>query len=298
MNFGSHDETTHPMSDLFDFRPKSKDYAVMGNPVSHSRSPAIHALFGAQLGIDLHYTRIQVDPGGFGQAVSHFTAHGGAGLNVTVPFKVEAWELCRRSGNRLSDRAREAESVNTLSFPGDGAVQGDNTDGIGIVRDIEENLAVPLRGRRILVVGAGGAVRGVLGPVLARDPVSVHIVNRTASRAVAMAGRYANPGESEVTGGALDSAVGPYDLVINGTAASLGEELPAIGPGCVGPGTVAYDMMYGTEPTRFMKWALDQGAARASDGLGMLVEQAAESFFVWHGARPSTAPVISHLRKN
>ena len=284
------------MSDLFDFRPRARDYAVMGNPVSHSKSPAIHALFGEQLGIDLHYARIQVDPGGFDQAVSHFSAHGGAGLNITVPFKVEAWELCRRAGNRLSDRAREAESVNTLSFPGGGAVQGDNTDGTGIVRDIEENLAVSIQDRRVLVVGAGGAVRGVLGPVLARGPASLHVVNRTASRAVAMAGRYADPGAPEVTGGALDSAAGPYDLVINGTAAGLGEDRPAIGPGCVGPGTVAYDMMYGDRPTPFMQWALEQGAARASDGLGMLVEQAAESFFVWHGARPRTAPVIDHLR--
>ncbi len=296
MIFGLQGATTHPMSDLFDFRSRARDYAVMGNPVAHSKSPTIHALFGEQLGIDLSYTRIQVDPGGFGQAVSHFSAHGGAGLNITVPFKVEAWELCRRAGNRLSDRARMAESVNTLSFPGNGAVQGDNTDGIGLVRDIEENLAVPVRSKRVLVVGAGGAVRGVLEPILGRGPASVHVVNRTASRAVALAGRFAAPGGRGVTGGALDSAAGPYDLVINGTAASLGEALPAIDPECVGAGTVAYDMMYGAGPTPFMQWALEQGAAHASDGLGMLVEQAAESFFVWHGARPRTGPVIRRLR--
>ena len=286
------------MSDLFDFRPKAKDYAVMGNPVAHSKSPVIHALFGEQLGIDLRYTRIQVDPGGFDQAVSHFGAHGGAGLNVTVPHKVAAWELCRRAGNRLSERASVAESVNTLSFAADGALHGDNTDGIGIVRDIEENLAIPMAGGRILVVGAGGAVRGVLGPILARGPASVHIVNRTASRATAMAGRFQSaPGGCGVTGGALDTASGAYDLVINGTAASLGEDLPALSPRCIGGGTLAYDLVYGTQPTRFMQWALEQGAARASDGLGMLVEQAAESFGIWHGTRPRTAPVIRHLRE-
>ncbi len=284
------------MTDLFDFRPPARDYAVMGNPVAHSKSPRIHEMFAQQCDITLTYDRIQVDIGGFDQAVSHFAAHGGAGLNITVPFKVEAWELCQRAGNSLSDRARLAEAVNTLAFSRDDGVAGDNTDGIGMVRDIEVNLDCPLAGRRVLVIGAGGAVRGVLGPLLERGPASLHVVNRTADRASTLAARFAAGSGIAVTGGALESALGAYDVVINGTAASLGGELPGVNAGCIGSGTLAYDMMYGDAPTAFLCWALDQGAARAGDGLGMLVEQAAESFNIWHGVRPDTAPVIAALR--
>ncbi len=285
------------MKDLFDFRPQVREFAVMGNPIAHSLSPTIHELFGQQLGIDLIYRRIQVDPGGFNQAVSHFQAHGGAGLNITVPFKGEAWKLCAWLGNRLSERAAVAESVNTVKFLDDASIEGDNTDGMGIVRDIETNLGFAIRHRRILMVGAGGAVRGILGPILGCLPSSVHIVNRTASSAQSLVDRFRRLGGAEVTGGALQYTRGPYDLLINGTSAGLDDDLPGIDPGCIGADTLAYDLMYGAKSTRFMQWALEHGAAQASDGLGMLVEQAAESFYIWHGTQPQTTPVIDQLRK-
>ncbi len=285
------------MTDLFDFKPRAKDYAVVGNPIAHSKSPIIHAMFGAQTGIDLNYDPVQVDPGGFQQAVSHFAAHGGAGLNITVPFKVEAWSLCNGAGNELSDRAMEAGSVNTLTFTDRGSIQGDNTDGIGIVRDIRDNQQTPITGTRILMIGAGGAVRGCLGPILGCKPASLDVVNRTASKAGAMAERFRSLGYHTINGGGMEAADERYDLVINGTAASLSASLPDLSPHSIGEQTLVYDMMYSNEPTLFMKWALDQGAARAIDGLGMLVEQAAESFHIWHGVRPDTTPVIDHLRK-
>ncbi len=306
------------MTDLFDFQAPANHFAVMGNPVAHSQSPRIHRLFARQFGIAIHYDRIQVDAGGFRQAVSHFAAHGGAGLNVTVPFKVEAWKLCGTPGNRLSARARRAEAVNTLRFAGnggDGAAFGDNTDGAGLVRDIEHNLGWEIAGRRVLVVGAGGAVRGILQPLAERKPASVTIANRTASRARALAEKFGGGGieegaDAEADGDAavtitgcgcerLAAAPNPraFDLIINGSAASLAGELPGIGAGCVGANSVAYDLMYAPTPTVFMDWALANGAAAASDGLGMLVEQAAEAFHLWHERRPDTAPVISALRR-
>jgi shikimate dehydrogenase len=285
-------------SDLFDFQAPKGQFAVMGNPVAHSKSPAIHQLFASQFQILLEYNRIQVDPGGFDQAVSHFAAHGGAGLNITVPFKVEAWQLCRRPANRLSDRARVSESVNTLKFCDDGSVLGDNTDGIGIVRDIQHNLQCNLQRKKIMLLGAGGAVRGVLGPILQCEPAEVLVVNRTVEKAVTLANRFRTPESAKISGAGIDQFGGCFDVVINGTAASLGGQLPAINAQCIGPETLAYDMMYGEEPTLFMKWALSQGARQASDGLGMLVEQAAESFFIWHDRRPQSAPVISTLRKS
>ena len=268
----------------------------MGNPVAHSRSPIIHEMFAEQCGISLVYGRIQVDVGGFEQAVSHFAAHEGAGLNITVPFKVDAWNLCRREPNRLSPRADIAEAVNTLKFDDLGKIEGDNTDGAGMVCDIEQNLGITLAQKKILIVGAGGAVRGVLGPLLESNPALLHIANRTAEKAVTLARRFLQLGFKQISGSALDRTSGPYDLIINGTAASLRGQLPDIDPRCVGDQTLAYDMMYGSEPTPFMKWARDQGARQVADGLGMLVEQAAESFRLWHQQEPDTAPVISYLR--
>ena len=285
------------MSDLFDFKPPKNQYAVMGNPVAQSRSPIIHQMFAQQCDVQLEYTRIQVDVGGFDQAVSHFIAHDGAGLNITVPFKVEAWNLCKRDPNRLSDRANVAESVNTLKFDQNGEIYGDNTDGIGIVRDIEKNLGFPLSQKKILIIGAGGAVRGVLGPLLDSAPTVVHVVNRTAEKALSLAQRYSKHSTGRITGGGLDRVESTYHLIINGTAASLAGKLPEVESSCVGDETVAYDMMYGNEPTLFMKWALNHGACQAHDGLGMLVEQAAESFRIWHGQLPDTTPVISYLRR-
>ena len=291
------------MTDLFDFKAQSNHFAVMGNPVAHSRSPQIHRLFARQFDMQLEYERIQVDAGGFGQAVSHFAAHGGAGLNVTVPFKVEAWKLCDRPGNRLSERARCAGAVNTLRFD-DGrgpdtecGVFGDNTDGAGMVRDIENNLGLGIAGKRVLVLGAGGAVRGVLGPLTERQPASLTIANRTVPKARALAEKFGGGVAVNINGCGYERITGPaFDLIINGTSASLGGELPGIPRDCLGAGSVVYDMMYARRPTVFMDWASANGAGQVSDGFGMLVEQAAESFYLWHHRRPDTAPVISALR--
>ncbi len=279
------------MADLFDFDPRPDRYAVMGHPIAHSKSPRIHALFAQQTGQNMEYTAIQVDPGGFAQAVANFEAAGGKGLNVTVPFKQEAWALV----DRRSARAERARAVNTIAFGADGRF-GDNTDGVGLMRDLAGNLGFDPAGRRVLLMGAGGAARGVLGPLLERAPAALVIANRTPDRAVALARDFADLGP--VTGGGYDGLEGQaFDLVINATAASLAGELPPLPAGLFAAGALAYDMMYGAAPTPFMQWAAAHGAARVCDGLGMLVEQAAESFFIWRGVRPETAPVIDTLRR-
>ena len=282
------------MTDLFDFTPTATTFAVMGNPVKHSKSPQIHDMFARQCGVHMDYQAIQVDSGGFEQAVSHFAAHGGGGLNITVPYKVEAWMLCQRSGNQCSERAGLAEAVNTLRFEKNGIIAGDNTDGKGMVTDIQQNIGCPLGGRSILVIGAGGAVRGILGPLLECNPSNITITNRTVSKATALAQRIGSGIESLALDRCGDRS---YDMVINGTAASLGQQLPNISPACIAAHTNVYDMMYSQQPTIFMQWALSCGAASANDGLGMLVEQAAESFYIWHGIRPDTGPVLEALRK-
>ncbi|MCY3769418.1 MAG: shikimate dehydrogenase [Gammaproteobacteria bacterium] len=282
------------MSDLFDFKTRPSGYAVMGNPVTHSKSPLIHHLFAQQTGIEIRYDRIQVDVGGFGQAVSHFSANGGAGLNITVPFKVEAWQLCQTEKSRISPRAQLAESVNTLQFNGDGTLFGDNTDGPGLVADLQNNLGFGIQDKSILLIGAGGAVRGVLGSLHECNPERIVIANRTADKAVRLSKRF----DQRVEGTGLHRVPNDeFDLVINGTAASLGGTLPGIDKKCLGADTAVYDMMYADQPTVFMKWGLSNGAAHAHDGLGMLVEQAAESFYVWHRKRPDSQPVIHAIRK-
>ncbi len=279
------------MSDLFDFDPPPPLYAVMGNPVAHSLSPQIHAMFARQFRIRLDYRRIQVDVGGFDQAVDSFRAEGGQGLNVTVPFKIEAWELA----DRRTERAQLAGAANTLWFTDD-RVHADNTDGVGMCRDIAGNVDFGLAGRRVLVVGAGGAVRGVLGPLLEASPAAVMIANRSVDKAETLAGVFA--GLSRIETGGFDALPGrSFDLVINGTSASLQGELPPLPGGLFNDGALAYDMMYARERTPFLRWAGEHGAARLADGLGMLVEQAAESFNVWHGKRPDTGPVIEALRQ-
>jgi len=279
------------MSDPFDFERPAPRYAVMGNPVAHSKSPQIHAEFARQVGIRLEYTAIQVDAGGFEQAVGNFRAAGGRGLNVTVPFKVDAW----RYADRLSERAQVAGAVNTLKFEEDGGSFGDNTDGAGLVRDLVDNLGADPAGRRVLVVGAGGAVRGILAPLIACGPVALVLANRTAERARNLAAGFS--GYGVLSAGGLEELQGRrFDLVINGTAASLEGKVPELPGALFAPGALAYDLMYADRPTAFMDWARAAGAARVADGLGMLVEQAAESFFLWHGVRPLTSPVISVLR--
>lgn len=268
-------------------------YAVIGHPVEHSRSPGIHAAFAEQTGQDLVYERLPAPADGFAETAARFFAEGGAGLNVTVPFKGEAAAFA----DRLTDRAAAAEAVNTLGRLPGGGREGDNTDGIGLVRDLTVNLGWPLRRRRILLLGAGGAAQGVLAPLLAAGPRRLVVANRTAGRAVALAGRYRDRGPIEGIGLAALADQPPFDLVINATAAGLGDDgVPELPGGLLAPGGAAYDMVYGRRPTAFERWARAHGAERTSDGLGMLVEQAAESFRVWRGVHPATGPVIRALR--
>ncbi|WP_250435197.1 MULTISPECIES: shikimate dehydrogenase [unclassified Caballeronia] len=269
-------------------------YAVIGNPIEHSKSPWIHAKFAAQTGEPIEYGRILGPLDGFTREVKAFIASGGRGMNVTVPFKLEAHALA----DSLSPRAAAAGAVNTLAFGPDG-VRGDNTDGVGLVRDIEVNLGVSLKGARILLLGAGGAARGVVLPIFDRAPAALTIVNRTAAKAHQLVDQFAqNASECGVrfSGGGADSAeAGQYDVIVNATAGSLDAALPDCDDGAFGAGTLAYDMMYGAQPTVFMQHASKLGA-RASDGLGMLVEQAAESFFIWRGVRPDGGAVLRDLR--
>lgn len=264
-------------------------YCVFGNPVAHSKSPAIHTAFAEQTGEAIEYTAIAAPLDDFSGAWRRFVAEGGRGANVTVPFKEEAFRLC----DTLSQRARRAGAVNTLILGGNGATYGDTTDGVGLVRDLKRH-GVALAGARVLVLGAGGAVRGVLEPLLAEGPVSVRVANRTAGKAEALAADFSELGQ--ITGGGFDAVVGQFEVVINGTSASLTGDLPPLPEGLFAPEATAYDMMYGAEPTVFLRWAAERGA-RPVDGLGMLVEQAAESFFQWRGKRPDTAPVGESLRK-
>ncbi len=267
-------------------------YAVMGNPVSHSKSPLIHSLFAEQCGIELEYRAIHVNEGSFEAAVRQFRVIGGKGLNITVPFKLEAWQLA----DRRSKRAELAGAVNTLKFLDSGKIYGENTDGQGMLQDIVVNLGKAVKQAKVLVVGAGGAVRGVLGPLLEAEPAIVHIANRTAAKAHELAAVFSGFGPCTASGlGDIRSAA--YDIVINGTAASLQGNVPDLPGSIFADGALAYDMMYGSEPTTFLVWADNAGAAHCSDGLGMLVEQAAESFVVWHGVRPQTEAVIQQLRQ-
>ena len=270
-------------------------YAVIGNPVGHSKSPFIHARFAEQTGEPIEYTHLLAPIDAFVPHVQAFIEAGGRGLNVTVPFKLEAHALA----TRLSPRAAAAGAVNTLRFDA-GVIHGDNTDGFGLVRDIEVNLATPLKGARILLLGAGGAARGVVLPMLERGPHTLTIVNRTEAKAqelVSQFGEAAQAADCRLTGGG-PAAIEPgaYDIVVNATAGSLDAALPACDERAFGGGTLAYDMMYGAQPTVFMRHAQTLGA-RAADGLGMLVEQAAESFYIWRGVRPEGAPVLAELRR-
>ena len=265
-------------------------YAVMGHPIAHSKSPFIHRRFAAETREPVAYDALLVEPGGFRAAVERFRAEGGRGLNVTIPFKEEAFAL---SGRR-SERAERAGAVNTLWFEGT-QVCGDNTDGIGLVRDLTRNLAVDVRARSVLLLGAGGAARGVIGPLLDESPRRLVIANRTASRAAELARRFAAQGP--VSAVALDGlAADAFDLVVNATAASLAGDLPPLPRGTLRAGGVAYDTAYAAQPTPFVRWGAGEGAAVATDGLGMLVEQAAESFRLWRGREPQTGSVIEALR--
>lgn len=276
--------------------PPVDRYGVIGNPISHSKSPAIHAAFAQQTGQLMRYERIYAELIAFDETVFSFIREGGRGLNVTVPFKLDAYALA----TSLSLRAESAGAVNTLKFDGD-AIFGDNTDGVGLMRDITHNIGNPLAGERVLLLGAGGAARGILLPLLEHKPSRVFIANRTADRAIGLVQRFeaaAKLHEVELVGGGFDDlAVSDvFDVVINATAGSLQAQVPPIEPTVFGPNALAYDMMYGSQPTVFMQFA-KRHDARAWDGLGMLVEQAAESFLVWRGMRPDTAPVLQAMRE-
>ncbi|PWG64825.1 shikimate dehydrogenase [Sediminicurvatus halobius] len=266
-------------------------YAVFGNPVSHSLSPRIHTMFAEQTGQQLSYERREVPRDGFAAAVASFADEGGHGLNVTVPFKEEAFGI---AGQR-SERAERAGAVNTLIL-GE-TIYGDNTDGEGLVHDLRHNLGVGLGGKRILILGAGGAVRGVLEPLLAEQPATVLVANRTRERAEAVAKTFADLGRISACG--LDELEGErFEVVINATSSGLRGKLPPLPDSLVANGATAYDMVYGDRTTPFVAWARDHGARITADGLGMLVEQAAAAFELWRRVRPDTEPVIEALRRD
>ncbi len=266
-------------------------YAVMGHPLTHSKSPRIHAAFAQQTGQQLDYRALPVELGTFPVRVRDFFATGGKGLNITVPFKQEAWELAQVR----SPQAELAGAVNTLLQDATGRLHGHNTDGLGLVRDILKNHRGRFAGTSILVLGAGGATRGILLPLLQQQPARLCIANRTVSKAGELAMLFRTHGPVSSCG--YDALRGQqFDWVLNATAASLQGELPPLSPGLVHAQSWCYDLMYGSEPTIFCRWAQQNGAQQALDGLGMLVEQAAESFWLWRGVRPDTAPVLAELR--
>jgi len=274
-------------------KPSELDqYGVFGNPIEHSKSPSIHAFFAEDTHQALSYEKFLGDLEQFETQVSDFFKQGGKGLNVTVPFKERAFALC----DLLSSRAQQAGAVNTLVLGKNGELYGDNTDGVGMVRDICENHGQDLTGKRILVLGAGGAVRGILEPLLNESPIEVVIANRTLSKAQHLAEHFDRE-TVPVVAKSFEEVDGVFDVIINGTSASLGGDLPPLSDSIISTQTWCYDMMYGKEPTVFLKWASSLGA-KGADGLGMLVEQAAEAFFIWRMQRPMTDLLITKMRND
>ncbi|RRV09086.1 shikimate dehydrogenase [Pseudomonas sp. v388] len=266
-------------------------YVVFGNPIGHSKSPLIHRLFAEQTAQQLDYQTALAPLDDFAAFARRFFQTGRGG-NVTVPFKEQAFQLA----DSLTERARRAGAVNTLARQADDTLLGDNTDGAGLVRDLTVNCGISLRGQRVLVLGAGGAVRGALEPLLAEKPAVLVIANRTVEKAEQLAREFTDLGPVFASG--YDWLEEPVDVIINATSASLAGELPPISPTLIQSGaTFCYDMMYGKEPTAFCRWATEHGAAQSVDGLGMLVEQAAEAFLLWRGVRPDSAPVLAEMRR-
>ncbi|HHF2891940.1 TPA: shikimate dehydrogenase [Vibrio diabolicus] len=271
--------------------PQIDRYAVFGNPIGHSKSPFIHTLFARQTNQSLTYTAECAPVGGFIEAAKAFFADGGKGCNVTLPFKEDAYQFA----SRLTERAQLAGAVNTLKKLDDGEIIGDNTDGAGLVQDLLQHQVV-LEGARILIIGAGGAARGVIKPLLDQKPTSLTITNRSFSKAEQLAELFSAYGP--VTAKEMNTIAEEYDVVINSTSASLSGELPAISSSVFATNSTSYDMMYGKGDTTFNQWAKQHGAAHAYDGLGMLVGQAAESFMLWRGLRPGAKQILRELRKN
>lgn len=264
-------------------------YAVIGNPIAHSRSPQIHAAFARQTGQGLSYERILGQD--FVADVQAFFRGSGKGLNVTLPFKEDAFRLA----DECSPEAQSARAVNTLIPLAGGRLRGENTDGIGLVRDLEQQ-GMRLSGRRILLLGAGGAARGVLRPLLEQHPSALVIANRTPDKALVLAAELAGIGP--IAGCGFDDIQGGFDLIINATSAGITDQMPTIPAQALAPGGACYDLMYTKEATAFMRWGRAHGASKVLDGLGMLVEQAAEAFFLWRGLRPDTLPVLELLRSS
>lgn len=281
---GAAREQNLPMSGTVD------QYGVVGHPVAHSLSPFIHAMFARQTAQAMSYRLFDFAPEAFQERVAAFFSEGGRGLNITLPYKVAAVALA----GELTTRAQQAGAVNTLAVRKDGSILGDNTDGVGLTQDLCVNQRIVLTRRRVLIIGAGGATRGVLAPLLALEPEVVVIANRTADRAKALAAAFAHMGNAQGVGFRYIAA-GAFDLIINATSASLTGEIPDVPVGVIGPDTFCYDMAYGKGDTRFVRWAMELGCRGAVSGWGMLVEQAAESFRLWRGVRPLTGPVLSAL---
>ena len=265
-------------------------YALMGHPVSHSWSPFIHGMFAKQLGHQLQYRLIDVAPERFRAQALRFFLDGGHGLNVTTPHKQAAAELV----NELAPRAQLAAAVNTIALRGPNQLFGDNTDGVGLLADLERNLFIEVAGQRILVLGAGGATRGILEPLLERRPAQLVVANRTPERARALAGRFAGVGP--LTGcGFAEIPRQAFDLVLNATSLSLDGAVPPVPSAVFASSTIVYDLAYAKGETAFTRHALERGASRSYRGWGMLVEQAAEAYQIWHGVRPQTRHVLQLL---
>tara|TARA_R110002050_G_scaffold9504_1_gene33245 strand:- start:393558 stop:394382 length:825 start_codon:yes stop_codon:yes gene_type:complete len=266
-------------------------YAVIGNPISHSKSPIIHTEFAKQTGQNLDYIAKEVPLDNLASGLQELQQNGFKGINITVPFKEQAWQLV----SNKSGHAQRAGAINTIIFNDDGSLSGDNTDGIGLCRDLSINNQIELKGKRLLLLGAGGAARGVIEPLLKYHPASLFIANRTASKAINLSTLFADFGNVE--GGGYDALSGSFDVIINATAASLSGEVPPLPDAILTPNTVCYDMMYSNVDTAFIAWAKQRGVAKTIDGLGMLVEQAAEAFRLWRGIQPETETVITLIRQ-
>lgn len=266
-------------------------YAVIGNPISHSKSPLIHAEFAKQTGQNLDYIAREIPLNDLANGLKRLQAEGFKGINITVPFKEQAWNIVTNK----SEYTARAGAINTIIFDDDGSLYGDNTDGIGLCRDLVDNHQIKLKGKRILLLGAGGGARGVIEPLLSYKPIELMIANRTASKAQLLAELYADFGT--VSGGGYNALSGSFDIIINATTASLQGEVPPLPSNIMNKNASCYDMMYSNTDTAFISWAKQYGAIQSIDGLGMLAEQAAEAFYLWRGVKPETQTVIDLIRK-